>query len=109
VSEEKRMTSSIPDADYPIAVVQDRYGGTYSGGEWLAISKADKLENGAFRIIRALEFGPHGDDGNAMDFWHEPPDWIAVGNTPDEAVANLRNKVRPKAFSYHDLGDKLSP
>jgi hypothetical protein len=43
-----------------------------------------------------------------MDFGREAPDWITVGNTPDEPVANLGNKPRPKSFSYLNLGDKLS-
>jgi hypothetical protein len=103
------MSDTLPETDVPIVVLQDRYGGTYSGGKRLAISKADKLENGALRIIRVLEFGPYGDDGDAMDFWHDLPDWIAVGDTPDEAVANLRKKVRPYAFRYFPEDDKLSP
>jgi hypothetical protein len=79
---------SEPDL-YPVAVVEDRYGGTYSGGRWLAIAQADRLENGAYRIVRCLEDGPHGDDGDAMAFWSDPPGWIACGDTPDEAVRKL--------------------
>jgi hypothetical protein len=80
---------SNPD-QYPVAVIEDRYAGTYSGGRWLAISQANKLENGAFRIVRCLEMGPHGDDGDAMEFWADPPDWIAAGQTPDEAICKLQ-------------------
>jgi hypothetical protein len=99
----------MADPDFPILVLQNRYTGTYSGGERLAISEADRLENGAFQIIRALESGPHGDDGDAMDFWYDPPDWIAVGKTPDEAVANLRDKVRPRGYGKKDRGGILKP
>lgn len=88
----------MPDPDHPIIVLRDRYAGTCSGGEWLAIGEADKLENGAFRAIRALECGPHGDGADAMDFWYAPPVWRAAGKTPDEAVAILRNKVRPRGY-----------
>jgi hypothetical protein len=35
---------------YPIAVVEDRYMGTYSRGRWLAMAVADKLENGSYRV-----------------------------------------------------------
>jgi len=80
-----------PDSHFPIAVIEDRYGGVYSGGKWLAISCADRMENGAYRIIRCLEDGPHGDDTDAMMFWGTPPDWIAVGDTPDEAVRKLQS------------------
>jgi hypothetical protein len=75
---------------YPVAVIEDRYGGAYSGGRWLAISQATHLENGSYRIVRCLENGPHGDDSDAMAFWADPPKWIACGATPGEAMDNLR-------------------
>ena len=78
---------------YPIAVVQDRYGGCYSKGEWLVISKTTHLENGAYRIIRCLDGDPHGEDFDAQLFWRDPPEWIAAGKTPEEAIANLRKKL----------------
>ena len=76
---------------HPIMVMEDRCGGVYSGGKWLAISVADRLENGAYRAVRMLEGGPSGDDVDAQMFWSEPPGWVAVGSTPDEAVAQLRD------------------
>ena len=75
---------------YPIAVIEDRYGGVYSGGKWLAISCADHLENGAYRIVRCLEDGPHRDDSDAAVFWSNPPSWIASGGSPDEAIRKLQ-------------------
>lgn len=77
---------------YPIIVLQDRYRGTYSGGPWLAISVADRLENGAYRVIRCLEGGPSGDDLEAQDFWANPPEWIEAAESPDQAVARLKAK-----------------
>jgi hypothetical protein len=77
---------------YPVAVVEDRYGGAYSKGKWLAIAESNKLENGAYRIVRCLEDGPHGDDTEAAMFWSDPPGWIASGSTPDEAIKNLREQ-----------------
>lgn len=79
---------------YPIALLEDRYGGAYSGGKWLGIAGADQMDNGAYRIVRVIEDGPHGDDTEAMLFWDEPPDWIAVGATPDDAIAALKDKAR---------------
>ncbi|MGI9449352.1 MAG: hypothetical protein ACR2QH_01645 [Geminicoccaceae bacterium] len=75
---------------FPIAIIQDRYSGSYSGGAWLAIAGADEID-GIWkpRVIDMLEGGPHGDDTDAMMFWADPPSWIAVGNSPDEALANL--------------------
>ena len=77
---------------FPIAVLQDRYGGAYSRGAWLAIACSNKLENGAYRIIRCMEGGPHGDDSEAGISWSDPLSWIAVGNTPEEAIQNLRQR-----------------
>jgi hypothetical protein len=77
---------------YPIAVVEDRYGGVYSGGACLAVARSNQLENGAYRIVRSLEDGPHGDDGDAALVWSDPPDWIAAGHTPDEAIRSLQEK-----------------
>jgi hypothetical protein len=74
---------------YPIAIIQDRYGGSYSGGAWLAISRSDQLENGAYRVVRCLEGGPHDGDVEAREFWANPPSWIAAGATPDEAIKKL--------------------
>jgi hypothetical protein len=74
---------------YPIVIIQDRYGGCYSGGAWLAISRADQLENGAYRIVRCLEGGPHDGDVEAREFWENPPPWIAAGATPEEAIKKL--------------------
>jgi predicted transcriptional regulator len=86
------LVTASPDT-YPIIVLQDRYGGTYSGGAWLAVSVADRLENGLYRVIRCLEGGPSGDDLEAQDFWGSPPEWIEAADTPDHAVARLRDKV----------------
>jgi hypothetical protein len=74
---------------YPIAIIEDRYGGTYSGGAWLAIANAYKSDSIVERVTDCLESGPHGDDVEAAWFWANCPDWIAAGNTPDEALAAL--------------------
>jgi hypothetical protein len=81
---------------HPVAILEDRYGGVYSDGKWLAVSGADTLDNGCYRIVRMLEHGPHGDDGDAMVFWADPPNWIASGDTPDQALANLMAKLASK-------------
>lgn len=79
---------------YPIAIIEDRYTGAYSGGKWLAISEADTAHGGYLsRASLCLEEGPHGDDGEAMDFWRDPPPWVAVGNTPDQALRALQSKA----------------
>jgi hypothetical protein len=89
------------DVTYPIAVIEDRYRGTYSGGRWLAIADADAFENGLTRVAFCVEHGPgpSGEDGDARDFWSEPPHWIAAGDTADAAIENLRKQVLPEEAS----------
>jgi hypothetical protein len=43
-----------------------------------------------------LEGGPSGGDTEAMLLWDNPPEWIAVGDTPGEAVAALLGKMGGK-------------
>ena len=83
---------------WPVAIIADRYGGSYSGGGWLAISEANERVGGgslASRVDWCLEDGPHGDDTDAMMFWASPPAWIAAGHTPDKALAALQAKEPP--------------
>jgi hypothetical protein len=87
------MSSNVPSDLYPVAVIQDRYQGTYSNGEWLAICRAGMDEDGISRISWLSTFGPGADDVEAADFWSSPPSWIAVGATPNQAVANLIAKT----------------
>jgi len=75
------MSREIPLSLYPVSIVQDRYQGCYSRGDWLAVANADE------RPI--FDSGPYGDDVEAAAFWSNPPDWIRAGASPDEAVANL--------------------
>ncbi|MDZ4870186.1 MAG: DUF3253 domain-containing protein [Alphaproteobacteria bacterium] len=81
---------------YPLAVVQDRYGGSYSRGAWIAIARADEADFGG-KIIALLNAdegveGPWSDDVSAMLFWKEPPEFVAVGPTPDLAMSALFEK-----------------
>ncbi len=82
---------------YPVVVMEDRYSGVHSGGRWLAIACAtDTVDDGKTRVdfCLATDGGPSGCDVEASLFWTDPPSWIAVGGTPDEAIANLR-KAHP--------------
>jgi hypothetical protein len=71
---------------YPVAIYEDRYGGCYSKGKWLAVAEAD-IHN-----LLNMQGGPYGDDTDCADFWGNPPQWIAVGATPEEALNNLYEK-----------------
>lgn len=55
---EHLRASSLPC--YPFILTEDRYGGCYSGGRWLASFGVD---------MPTYEDGPLGDDIDAMDFW----------------------------------------
>ena len=90
---------AVLDGAWPIVIVEDRYGGTYSGGGWLAIAGADELAGADLRVgVNRAGYvlgdeGPHGEDLEAMEFWANPPEWIAVGDTPDKALAALKAKL----------------
>ena len=75
----------------PICVMPDRYSGAYCGGLFWATTRADLLVSGRMRLAGLLqdEIGPSGSNISAPWFWSSAPEWIAVGNSPDEAVAAL--------------------
>lgn len=81
------------DPAYPTALLQDRYGGTYSGGLWIAVAEGDR--HGEVLRDFISRSGGWGDDRDAADFWWSGEDrpWLAVGDTPEEALANLRLKL----------------
>lgn len=79
----------------PVFVCSDRYGGTYSGGAWWAVAHADALEGAGTRLDWVLRHheGPWSHDTAVVGFWVQPPDWIAVGDTPDQACEALADNV----------------
>jgi len=82
---------------HPIAIIEDRYGGTYSGGEWIAIAKVTDPKTGGatLRLLHSEpdeEPSPWGGDDDAMNFWDDPPSWVGVGRTPDAALTALKVK-----------------
>ena len=88
---------------WPIAVFEDRYGGTYSGGKWLAVaafecgcSEMDDLtEDDRTKLDYAANRALSG-DFEAGEFGGKIAEirWLSVGETPDEAIKNLREKAR---------------
>jgi hypothetical protein len=86
------MTDKLLDR-YPIAIVEDRYSGVYSEGTWLAVAQANLPHGGQIRVDFVLTNGPYGDDREAADFWADPPPWIAVGNSPQEALDRLLSAI----------------
>jgi hypothetical protein len=81
-------------SDYRIVILQDRYSGVYSGGEWLSVADATEMHHAAqtrLEFCLSASNGPSGPDPDAASFWVNPPSWISVGRSPDEALLKLRN------------------
>lgn len=76
---------------YGVMIIEDRYTGSYAPGRWLAIDEADTAGR-----IEAVDNGPLGSDPDALMFWDDPPDWIAGGATPNDALAALEAKREPR-------------
>lgn len=70
------VVDKLAGGNYPFILTQDRYGGTYSGGIWLA-------SFGVF--MEEYERGPRGDDGDAVSYWANPG-LICAGKTPAHAI-----------------------
>jgi hypothetical protein len=83
------MNPEIAMKLYPVAIIQDRYRGIYSGGEWLAVANSDEPFQGSCRAAWLTKEGPGGSDTDAASFWQKPPAWIAADATPDLALAKL--------------------
>lgn len=83
------LSDSVSSSVYPVTVVQDRYQGIYSRGRWLAIANAKEHLGSTLRGGWVLENGPSGGDMDAAGFWSDAPDWIASGDTPDDAFNKL--------------------
>ncbi len=99
----------MADERYPIVVMQDRYNGSYSGGRWLAVAEASELvdvTNTRAQFCLVSDDGPSGGDIEARIFWENPPKWIAVGATPDEAIKALEaDATKPLIRAYAEHKD----
>lgn len=69
---------------YPVGIMEDRYGGCYTGGAWIALAN-DSPERRAY--LSPL----WGSDTDAGSF--DLPVWAAVGDSPNDAATNLYRKV----------------
>jgi hypothetical protein len=97
---------------YPVAIISDRYGGVYSKGQWLAVAgfARGKMGEAALKMLNCegdieTEPNPWGGDTGAGDFWSDPPSWIAVGDTPDAALAALKAKNANINWPFDDQTD----
>jgi len=70
----------MEDIIYPLVIVKDRYNGTYSGGVYTAWNKYP------WEIPRAIFL----DDNTCADFWYCTREPVGFGETPEEAIEDLR-------------------
>ena len=66
---------------WPVTIIEDRYSGTYSGAVWTAFNCYD------------VPSGPASDDIACSEFWAEPCMPVGKGETPNEALEDLRRSA----------------
>ena len=71
---------------YPLAIIKDRYDGTYSGGEYLAFN------------AEYIPAGVNGDDVECANFWNNTEMIVGRGSTPNEAVNDLNKRMEAKHY-----------
>ena len=69
---------------YPLTIVCDRYGGTYSGGRYLAFN-LDYDE-----IPSAIS----GDDTSCYEYWQENDIVVGKGESIESAYRDLKNRIK---------------
>lgn len=69
---------------YPLTIITDRYGGVYSGGEYLAFPNY-------YHDIPSN--GPEGCDGDCIYFWSSYDGFCGLGVTPQEAYNDLIHNI----------------
>lgn len=70
------------DFIYPLCIVEDRYDGVYSGGKYTAWNRYSAPDEVWW------------DDCGCADFFSSTDITYGVGNTPEEAVENLKIKLK---------------
>jgi hypothetical protein len=99
---------------FPIVLVEDRYSGTYSGGEWLAVSQANKVHKsharlGPSRLRFLLTTGPYGEPETASTFWRRPPIWVASGDDPLVALDHVRSQNDHERYGVYPIAIVENP
>ena len=68
---------------YPLTIILDRYGGTYSGGKYTAWNK----------YFHEIDERVDGDDVSCCEFFYKNKNY-GKGETIEEAIADLENKIK---------------
>lgn len=77
---------------HPTTIVNDKYGGTYSDGEWLAFP----LEH--YDVPRGVD----ARDIDCMIFWEEYTEPYGTGDTPESALKDLTIRLKSIIDSLDD-------
>lgn len=85
--------NKISNEIYPLTIIHDRYGGTYSDGEFTAwpYEHWDIDEN------------VDADDVSCMTYWHNTEDIAGRGNTIIDAVVDLGKRMKEKYNRFADI------
>lgn len=75
------------EVKYPATIVNDRYGGCYSGGRWVAFPLAQE----------EIPEEAMGEDVECARFWDGYNEPFGLGAWPDEAWDNLIYEIQARA------------
>lgn len=68
---------------YPVTIMKSRYGGSYSGGRWIAFN------------LDIIPSDAYGEDIPCSEFFNNYKDY-GKGETPDEAYKDLQKILKKK-------------
>jgi hypothetical protein len=74
------------DIGFRATIFRARYGGIYEGGRWIA------YPSHPWEVPDQV----HGSDIESSEWFHEHSDEVGVGDTPNEALADLRGRIERK-------------
>jgi hypothetical protein len=81
-----------------IALIEDRYDGQYSGGEWFGVLNPNHPHGSTSRGAFVIDSGPSGDEKHAAAFWRKPPDWVVVGKSPKHVIELIKDRPLPSVL-----------
>lgn len=84
-----------PDEIFPVTIVCDRYGGTYSGGAWTA------WQLDPWDVPAEVDES----DPECCIFWENNTEPVGLGATPQDALQDLMHKLNEYCYKMHkELG-----
>jgi len=80
---------------WQIQIYEDRYSGTYSGGEWVCFPPlpSEAYNQDGFRSRERDLEDAFGGDVDSLNFWESGrARFVGRGDTPDEALADMHER-----------------